>query len=140
MGEFPLGLDNMKRKPLVNDYNISLQNSSSIARASFKESSATKLLIKMDFTRDFSVEEVVPWLRSHGFSLETYDRIGKLSKRSDFSAQPHVEGKPIQLFGFFCYLQENDNIDGQDLFDITQQADELRHYFPNITERLKFKK
>ena len=43
------------------------------------------------------------------------------------------------IVGFF-YLQERDSIDGKDLKDITQDADELRHYFPKIKERLKFKK
>lgn len=31
----------------------------------------------MDFSRDFSTEEVVSWLRAHGFSSETSSRIGK---------------------------------------------------------------
>ena len=38
------------------------------------------------------------------------------------------------------YLQEKDGIDGQDLLDIAEDADELRHYFPQIKERLKLKK
>ena len=37
-------------------------------------------------------------------------------------------------------LQKRDSIDGKDLKDITQDADELRHYFPKLKERLKFKK
>ena len=31
----------------------------------------------MDYSRDFSEEEVVSWLRVHGFSSETSERIGK---------------------------------------------------------------
>ena len=38
------------------------------------------------------------------------------------------------------YLQEKDGFDGQDLADISEDEDELRHYFPKIKERLKFKK
>lgn len=45
----------------------------------------------------------------------------------------------VIIVGSF-YLQENDSFDAEDLLNITEDADELRHYFPRIKERLKFKK
>ena len=44
------------------------------------------------------------------------------------------------LILFVSYLAEKDGLDGEDLLGIVQYVEELRHYFPLVKERLKFKK
>lgn len=78
----------------VNDWNfrvktISLQNFSSLAGVAVLPASVRKRfhiqainpcpqLNTMDYSRAFSSNEVVSWLRAHKFSSETSERLGNL--------------------------------------------------------------